>query len=70
MDGHDLTLGQSLWLEFGSMPEDSIYASPRVGVRGDEHARTAPWRFFLAENPHVSPTPLNRQGTEFIPSRR
>lgn len=46
LDGHDLTAGAHLWLEAGRpVPPDDIVATPRVGVRGDQVARTIPWRF-------------------------
>lgn len=54
LDGHDLTLGETLWLEMGASPIEAIATGPRVGVRGDEAALTAPWRFYLAGNPFVS----------------
>ncbi|MCO6453311.1 MAG: DNA-3-methyladenine glycosylase [Caldilineales bacterium] len=60
LDGHDLLGGSALWLEPGVVPGDAICTSPRVGVRGDEAAINAPWRFFLSGNPDVSRTPLNR----------
>ena len=62
LNGHDLTRGEVLWLEAGEpgASADVISASPRVGVRGDELARSIAWRFYLAGSPYVSPTPLNR----------
>lgn len=54
LDGHDLTLGETLWLERGAPPIEAIATGPRVGVRGDEAALAAPWRFYLAGNPFVS----------------
>lgn len=59
--GHDLTLGQELWLAAGPEPEEPIRTCPRIGVRGDDQARDVPWRFFLKENPFVSPSPWNRK---------
>ena len=53
--GHDLTLGRILWIEAGPRPQEPVVTGPRVGVRGDERARTAPWRFYLQGNPFVSP---------------
>ncbi|NOX62846.1 MAG: DNA-3-methyladenine glycosylase [Chloroflexi bacterium] len=53
--GHDLTLGRVLWIESGPRPHEPILTGPRVGVRGDEHARNAAWRFYLQHNPFVSP---------------
>ncbi len=60
LNDHDLTLGVDLWLETGFAHSETIGVSPRVGVRGDEAAIAAPWRFFLAGNPFVTPTPINR----------
>ena len=57
---HDLTAGSTLWFESGQLPGQTICTSPRVGVRGDDYAVRVPWRFFLAGNAHVSPSPLNR----------
>ncbi len=59
LDGHDLCLGEVLWLEPGPPPTEPLCASPRIGVRGDELALQRPWRFFLQDNPFVSRSPLN-----------
>ena len=56
LSGHDLTAGSILWLESGRLSGQTIRTSPRVGVRGDDHALRASWRFFVAGNPFVSPT--------------
>ena len=56
LNGHDLTAGSILWFESGQLSGQTICTSPRVGVRGDDHALRASWRFFLADNPFVSPT--------------
>jgi DNA-3-methyladenine glycosylase len=53
LDGHDLTLGETLWLEAGP-PVGPVLSGPRVGVRGDAEALAAPWRFYLGGNPFVS----------------
>lgn len=47
--------GNILWIEAGkTMPTDRIGKSPRVGIReGREH----PWRFYVADSPHVSAHP-------------
>jgi DNA-3-methyladenine glycosylase len=63
LSGHDLTISSELWLEPGPPLLDRICVSPRVGVRGDERALTAPWRFFLCDNAYVSPGPLNKLAT-------
>lgn len=49
-----LTLGIDLWLEPGPPPREAVCSGPRVGVRGDEYALTVAWRFWLANNPHIS----------------
>ncbi|NOZ48942.1 MAG: DNA-3-methyladenine glycosylase [Chloroflexi bacterium] len=59
-DGHDLTQGVGLWLAAGSTPLQNITAGPRIGVRGDDVARSIPWRFYLPHNPFVSATPARR----------
>lgn len=44
-NGHDLTAGRELWIEPGEPPAvDTVCATPRINVGGDDHARTAPWR--------------------------
>lgn len=51
----DLCRGETLFLEQGErVADDAIVATPRVGVRGDELARTRPWRFHLQGNRYVS----------------
>lgn len=55
--GHDLTQGKQLWLAAGEKPQEPIGISPRIGVRGDDEARSVAWRFFLQGNPYVSPSP-------------
>ena len=56
---HDLTTGSLLWFESGQLSGQTICTGPRVGVRGDDHALRAPWRFFVADNLFVSPTRRN-----------
>jgi len=55
-DGADLCAPDAvLFLEEGRPAEDgAVAAGPRVGVRGDTTARTAPWRFYLQGNRYVS----------------
>lgn len=60
LDGHDLLAGSALWLEPGAVPGERICASPRVGVRGDEAAVNAPWRFYIRDSRDVSRSPLNQ----------
>ncbi len=44
-----------LFLEAGdAVPDEAIAAGPRIGVRGDEAALTAPWRFYIQDNKHIS----------------
>jgi DNA-3-methyladenine glycosylase len=55
LNGADLCRGETLFIEEGKhVAEDAIVATPRVGVRGDELARTRPWRFYLQGNRYVS----------------
>jgi DNA-3-methyladenine glycosylase len=57
LNGADLVEGLALWLERGSAIEDVCVArGPRVGVRGDERALTAPWRLWIRRHPYVSRT--------------
>lgn len=54
-DGHDLTLGEGLWLaRAADEPAPETASGPRIGVAyaGDWAAR--PWRFWLAGHPSVS----------------
>ncbi len=53
-DGHDLTAGRVLWLAESTAPVTAIRQGSRIGVRGDEQARTRPWRFYLADSPYIS----------------
>lgn len=55
-DQADLCAPDSLlFVEVGwPAEEEAIATSPRVGVRGDLAARTAPWRFFLRGSPCLS----------------
>ncbi len=44
-----------LFVEAGApLPDDRIATSPRVGVPGDERARTVPWRLYVRGHPCVS----------------
>jgi DNA-3-methyladenine glycosylase len=46
-NGLDLTQSDSLFIEEGAeVPEGQVEATPRVGVGGDEEARSRPWRFY------------------------
>ena len=56
MDKQDLCdPGAKLFLETGLSVSDYVIASsPRIGVRGDEVAVTAPWRFYVEDSQHLS----------------
>jgi len=55
LNGHDLTRGELLWIEADQLvSEGEVARSPRVGVRGDDQAISAPWRFYVVGNPYVS----------------
>ena len=55
-DGVDLCAGEGLLtIEADQIaPTCSVETSRRVGVRGDETAVNAPWRFYIVDNPYVS----------------
>lgn len=54
-NGLDLCVGGPLFIESDLPVDDAkVETGPRVGVRGDEAALTAPWRFFVRDNPFVS----------------
>ena len=54
-NGLDLCADGPLFIEAGPPVDDAdVETGPRVGVRGDEAALTAPWRFFVRGNPFVS----------------
>jgi DNA-3-methyladenine glycosylase len=55
LNGTDLVSGQTLWIE-RDQPAASVQidAGPRVGVRGDARALSAPWRLWMRGNPYVS----------------
>ena len=54
-NGVDLCASGELLIEGGRMvaPEE-IRASPRIGIKANELARSAPWRFYLQGNDFVS----------------
>jgi len=55
LNGTDLVMGQQVWIERGQAVDEGLVArGPRVGVRGDEHALTAPWRLWIRDHPYVS----------------
>jgi DNA-3-methyladenine glycosylase len=53
LNGEDL-LGQTLWIEDRKLDSGTILTSPRVGVDYAGEYKDKPWRFYLANNPHVS----------------
>lgn len=55
-DGADLCAPDSrLFLESGlAVPEQEMAAGPRINVRGGEATVSAPWRFWVRGNRHVS----------------
>jgi DNA-3-methyladenine glycosylase len=53
LNGEDL-LGRTLWIEDRKLDSGPILSSPRVGVDYAGEYKDKPWRFFLANNPHVS----------------
>ncbi len=55
LNGVDLCDGRLLFVEAApSVPDAQVARGPRVGVRGDRRALTAPWRFWVRGNPYVS----------------
>lgn len=51
----DLCRGKVLWIEAGApVTSDQVATGPRIGVRGDRRARTAPWRFYVRHHPCLS----------------
>jgi DNA-3-methyladenine glycosylase len=54
-NGVDLCTSEVLFIEEGRMvAQEEIAASPRIGVKADERARSVPWRFYLKGNGFVS----------------
>jgi len=53
LNGEDL-LGRTLWIEDRKIDSGPILSSPRVGVDYAGGYKDKPWRFYLANNPHVS----------------
>ncbi len=50
LNGADMVAGDMLFFERGiSFPDERVQRTPRIGVRGDERALTAPWRFVVIE---------------------
>lgn len=54
-NGVDLCAGEVLFLEEGRIvAQEEIRASPRIGIKASEVARSVPWRFYLQGNDFVS----------------
>jgi DNA-3-methyladenine glycosylase len=55
-DGVDLCVPDgSVFIEWdAAVGGDAVATGPRVGVRGDDAALTAPWRFCVRDNRYVS----------------
>jgi len=55
-DGADLCRPDALLFleEDAAVPDELIVTGPRVGVRGDERALAAPWRFYVRDSRYVS----------------
>jgi len=53
LNGEDL-LGPTLWIEDRKLDPRPILTSPRVGVDYAGEYKDKPWRFYLANNLHVS----------------
>jgi DNA-3-methyladenine glycosylase len=55
LNGVDLVTHPHIFIEAGTPPPaQAIACGPRVGVSGDELARTRPWRFWVCDDPFVS----------------
>lgn len=58
LDGHDLTLGARLWLEWPERaerpPDDAVLTGPRIGVDYAGEWSLRPWRFRLKGHPSLS----------------
>lgn len=56
LNGLDLCAPDApLFIEAGHpVPDDAVTTGPRVGVRGDEAALNAPWRFYVQGSRYVS----------------
>jgi len=70
LNGHDLCAGHLLWIAKGTpVPQGKIVAGPRVGIRGDARALSAPWRFAIRDNPFVSRPRLSAPRKDSTSSR-
>jgi DNA-3-methyladenine glycosylase len=52
--------GDRLWIEDRGLPCSPIRTSPRIGVDYAGEYRDKPWRFFAADNDHVTRHRFNR----------
>ena len=56
-----LQAGSMLYIEQETdLSESQVSTSPRIGVFGDETARTVPWRWFVTDSLYVSRPPRSR----------
>jgi len=55
--------GSRLWIEDRGYEVGEVLSSPRIGVAYAGTWSARPWRYFRADNPHVSRHPLNASGT-------
>jgi DNA-3-methyladenine glycosylase len=55
-DGADLCAPDALLFfeQDAAVPDEVVVTGPRIGVRGDERALTAPWRFYERDSRYVS----------------
>jgi DNA-3-methyladenine glycosylase len=55
-DGADMCAPDALLFieKNGAVPDGAVVTGPRVGVRGDATALSAPWRFYIRGSRHVS----------------
>lgn len=69
LSGYDMhQRGSVIFVARGhGLPAQDIGASPRIGVRGDEAAISAPWRYYIMGEPSVSG---RRQSPRHRPSMR
>ena len=55
LNNADLCQSSQLWIEAEALiPDGKVATGPRIGIRGDQPARTAPWRFYVRDHPCVS----------------
>lgn len=69
LSGYDMQQrGSAIYVTRGDAPPaEDIGASSRIGVRGDDAAQRAPWRYFIVGEPSVSG---RRQSPRHSPSMR